>query len=180
MNLKTAGCTFVSISRGVGFLKTRMWQMYEKRCRTPRYYAAYGSNLNLVQMARRCPTAKVVGKGVLEGWRLRFRGRPGRGVATIERAKNRRVPVLIFVVQPEDERSLDRYEGWPKLYRKENVQVKMAGTSLTAFAYIMNEWRHPYEPPNSTYFGTVLGGYCMNDFNVRLLMSALINNLVSE
>ena len=75
---------------------------------------------------------------------------------------------------------MDRYEGWPKLYRKENVQVKMAGTSLTAFAYIMNEWRLPYEPPNSTYFGTVLGGYYMNDFNVRLLMSALINNLVSE
>ena len=30
-------------------------------------YIAYGSNLNLEQMARRCPTAKVIGAGTKEG-----------------------------------------------------------------------------------------------------------------
>lgn len=33
-------------------------------------YIAYGSNLNLEQMRRRCPTAELVGKTVLRGWRL--------------------------------------------------------------------------------------------------------------
>lgn len=35
--------------------------------RKPRLYVAYGSNLNLTQMAFRCPTAKVVGKGEVKG-----------------------------------------------------------------------------------------------------------------
>ena len=42
-------------------------------------YFAYGSNLNLDQMAVRCPQAGVVGKAVLEGYELAFR----RGVLTI-------------------------------------------------------------------------------------------------
>ena len=46
-------------------------------------YVAYGSNLNLEQMARRCPTAKVVGIGVLKDYQLTF-----RRVAT---KKNKRV-----------------------------------------------------------------------------------------
>ena len=43
-------------------------------------YFAYGSNINLDQMAYRCPDAKVVGPVTLEGWELLFRG---SGVATI-------------------------------------------------------------------------------------------------
>ena len=39
-----------------------------------KYYIAYGSNLNLEQMARRCPTAKVVGSTTLKNYRLMFRG----------------------------------------------------------------------------------------------------------
>jgi len=37
-----------------------------------RLYIAYGSNLNLKQMAHRCPTAKVVGTAMLHNWRLAF------------------------------------------------------------------------------------------------------------
>ena len=39
-----------------------------------RYYIAYGSNLSEVQMALRCPTAKVVGTSTLKDWRLLFNG----------------------------------------------------------------------------------------------------------
>ena len=35
-----------------------------------RLYIAYGSNLNLEQMKRRCPTAEVVGTAELKNWRL--------------------------------------------------------------------------------------------------------------
>ena len=48
------------------------------------YYFAYGSNMNLDQMAYRCPAASVVEKVKLEGYRLTFCGRgKGCGVATI-------------------------------------------------------------------------------------------------
>lgn len=48
------------------------------------YYFAYGSNMNLDQMAYRCPAASVVENVKLEGYRLTFCGRgKGSGVATI-------------------------------------------------------------------------------------------------
>ena len=39
-----------------------------------KYYLAYGSNLNVRQMMHRCPGAKPVGKMVLEGYELLFKG----------------------------------------------------------------------------------------------------------
>ena len=48
------------------------------------YYFAYGSNMNLDQMAYRCPAAFVVENVKLDGYRLTFCGRgKGSGVATI-------------------------------------------------------------------------------------------------
>ena len=35
-----------------------------------RLYIAYGSNINLEQMAYRCPNSKVVGKEMLKGYEL--------------------------------------------------------------------------------------------------------------
>ena len=37
-----------------------------------RLYFAYGSNINLEQMAVRCPAAQVVGPAVLDGYELLF------------------------------------------------------------------------------------------------------------
>ena len=142
----------------------------------PRYYVAYGSNLNLPQMKWRCPTAKVVGNDILQDWQLRFRGTPGNAVATIERMKNHTVPVLVFEVQPTDEFSLDGYEGWPTLYRKEDVTVKVDGKPVTAFVYIMNEKNHPYNQPGSYYYGVILAGYLMNDLDVAILQEAVETN----
>lgn len=39
-----------------------------------KYYLAYGSNLNIRQMALRCPTAKPVGTAVIEDYELLFKG----------------------------------------------------------------------------------------------------------
>ena len=55
-----------------------------------RLYFAYGSNINLDQMAYRCPAAQVVGPVVLEDYKLLFRGNArGNGVATIAPHKGR-------------------------------------------------------------------------------------------
>ena len=37
-------------------------------------YIAYGSNMDLEQMQRRCPEAELLGTGRLENWRLMFKG----------------------------------------------------------------------------------------------------------
>ena len=90
-----------------------------------RIYLAYGSNLNLKQMEERCPTAEVLGKGILKDYELIFRGRRKSAVATIEPLKNGKVPILLWTIEKTDEKSLDIYEGYPSFYRKEDIE-KMA------------------------------------------------------
>ena len=92
---------------------------------TGRRYIAYGSNLNRAQMALRCPDAKVVGTGEIKDYELLFRGNRNGAVATVEPKKGESVPVLIWEISPRDEFNLDRYEGYPRLYGKEMLEVEM-------------------------------------------------------
>ena len=138
-----------------------------------RLYIAYGSNLNLEQMKRRCPTAEVVGTAELKNWRLRFRGGSHSAVATIERERGFTVPVLIWWIQPGDEAALDRYEGFPFLYRKETLRLTVNGRRVYAMVYIMNEAGHPYGIPSASYFDTIREGYTSANFNADILYDAL-------
>lgn len=88
-------------------------------------YVAYGSNMNVEQMQHRCPTAKVVTSMFLEGYRLRFMGGHYSAVATIEPSDDDLVPITVWEIYPEDERNLDIYEGYPHLYRKETLKLKL-------------------------------------------------------
>lgn len=140
--------------------------------RKERLYIAYGSNLNTAQMGLRCPAAEIVGTAMLRGWRLMFRGGDGTAVATIERCQGYKVPVLIWRLQPEDERALDRYEGWPHLYRKETLRVTVDGKRRSAMAYIMNEEGHPYGIPSAGYLEVIRQGYRTAGFDRDILHSA--------
>ena len=77
-----------------------------------RFYVAYGSNLNLVQMKHRCPTARLIGTGVLNDYELQFRGQPDHSFATVEPKKGGSVPVGLWEIRSEDEDRLDLYEGF--------------------------------------------------------------------
>lgn len=77
-------------------------------------YAAYGSNINLEQMAYRCPHSTVAGTAMLKGYELQFRHH-----ATIEPNEESEVPVLLWELDSQDEKFLDCYEGEPKYYRKD-------------------------------------------------------------
>ena len=104
------------------------------------YYFAYGSNMNLDQMAYRCPAASVVEPVYLEGYRLTFCGRgKGSGVATILPEEGSRVEGVLWKITPECEKSLDFYEGYPHLYGKEPVLVQgKDGMKREVMAYTMN------------------------------------------
>lgn len=142
-------------------------------------YVAYGSNLNLKQMAYRCPTAKVLGTSEMKGWRLLFRGAREGAVATVEPYKGGSVPVLVWEITPADEAALDRYEGWPFLYRKEAVKVKLNGKTVKAMVYIMNEGR-PLGQPSCYYYSTILEGYKDAGFNLDILRKATTDSAASS
>lgn len=141
-------------------------------------YVAYGSNLNLPQMARRCPAAKPLGASVMKSWRLLFRGGRNGAVATVERHKGGIVPV-VWEITPADEAALDRYEGWPHLYRKETISVRLGGKTIKAMVYIMNEGRPPGQP-SPYYYATILKGYNDAGFDVDILRKATTDSLETE
>ncbi|UZW12584.1 gamma-glutamylcyclotransferase [Clostridium pasteurianum] len=130
-------------------------------------YIAYGSNMNLEQMAYRCPTAKVKGAGSIIGWNLVFRGNKGNAYATIEPDGNKEVPVVIWEIESSDEKALDRYEGYPRLYRKENIKAVLEGEEVEAMVYIMNG--KSIEKPSRRYYEIIRQGYIDNGIDVGVL-----------
>ena len=144
---------------------------------TFRYYLAYGSNLNLAQMQTRCPDARVAGTAELKDRRLLFKGGERGRYLTVERAEGRSVPVAVWTVSERDERSLDRYEGFPHFYYKEELEVTLreAGSgerrTVKAFVYIMHEAFRP-GPPAESYMALCREGYRDFGFDRALLDEA--------
>ena len=111
-------------------------------------YIAYGSNINLEQMAYRCPHSKVVGTSEIKDYELEF-----RGVATI-------VP--------------NKGEGYPSFYRQEKMTFEMDGKTYEGMAYLMN--RGTISPPSQQYYNTILQGYRENGLDEKYLQTALENS----
>lgn len=140
-------------------------------------YLAYGSNLDIRQMKRRCPNARVVGTAEIEDYELLFKGSKSGSYLTIEKKKGSTVPVAVWAVDENDERSLDRYEGFPSFYYKKDMRITYKGiksqTSYTAdaFVYIMHEDRK-LGIPNSYYISTCLYGYDVFGFDPKHIFKA--------
>lgn len=120
-------------------------------------YGAYGSNLNFEQMAHRCPTARFLGVGNIVGYQLEFRGR-ACGVANVVPCEGGSVPVGIWLIEPADEAALDRYEGFPRLYDKQDIPVEFGGRTTPVMFYVMAAGL-PVRLPSEEYFNTILTGY---------------------
>lgn len=133
-----------------------------------RNYLAYGSNLNKEQMAKRCPDAEILGTATLEGYELVFRD----GVANIEPMEGSSVPVLLWSITPRCEAALNRYEGYPWLYRQESVTVELNGDPVEAMVYIMNEGKS-CEKPSLPYYSIIREGYNECGFDLRILNHAV-------
>lgn len=136
-----------------------------------KYYIAYGSNLHMEQMLIRCRDAVRVGTDTLEGYKLTFRSNNRFGVANIEPAKGRKVRVGIWQISARDEKNLDRYEGFPWLYEKQEFIVRVNGIRVKAIAYVMTPG-HKIAPPAPSYLRTIRQGYKDFGFDPRPLIRA--------
>ena len=115
-------------------------------------YFAYGSNLNLFQMKRRCKDSVFLKKYELKGYKLNFRSK--YRAADIEKSKNSIVPGALFEISKSDEKKLDVYEDFPILYKK----LYFTYYNKTVMTYIMvnkTEFRYPTE----RYLNVVKRGY---------------------
>lgn len=143
-----------------------------------RNYVAYGSNLNIGQMAVRCPTARIVGTAELKDYRLMFKGSMTGSYLTVEPEKGCSVPVAVWSVTKADERALDRYEGFPAFYYKKEIELPVSGIQSgkaikkPVFVYIMHEERN-FGIPSEYYIRTCEEGYRYFGFDVCTLYDAV-------
>lgn len=139
-------------------------------------YFAYGSNMNLKQMAYRCPKAQVLGRAVLTDYSLIFRGNSkGNGVASIQPEKGARVEGVLWAVTPLCQASLDLYEGYPHLYGKEEISVHIDGKRKAGVeVYVMTE---PYQSqpamPSWYYLQEILNGCRDNGISEESIWKAV-------
>lgn len=142
-----------------------------------RYYIAYGSNLNVRQMKMRCPGATILGTTKLKNYELLFKGSKTGSYLTIEKKEGSTVPVVIWEVTESDEKSLDRYEGYPIFYYKKEMKLQYKGIrtgkrrTVDAFVYIMNE-ENPIGVPSIYYMKTCIDGYDTFYFDKNILINA--------
>lgn len=137
-------------------------------------YVAYGSNINLEQMKYRCPNSVVVGTTMLKGYELQFKYH-----ATIEPNKESEVPVLLWELDSQDENYLDKYEGYPRYYRKEKLTIDFNGNSVEAMVYVMNG-NIPLQSPSAEYYNIIEEGYKENGLDISYLETALEEAVQSE
>lgn len=98
------------------------------------YYFAYGSNMDVLQMKERCPSAKSLGVSSLGGYRFSL---DYEGVATIIPDSQNKVWGVLWEIQEDDKASLDRYEGVAShCYGPEFIVVGYGVTQVEALVYI--------------------------------------------
>ena len=137
-----------------------------------RLFAAYGAGVNRAEMAKHCPTAKLIGSAELKNYRLSFRGNKASAVATIEKAKSGSVPALLWEISPQDELALDRWVGVPELYRKSTIKVRRDGALVETLIYILISGK-PQNKPSAFYYSTLLEGYRTAGFDAEILKTAV-------
>jgi len=145
-----------------------------------KYYLAYGSNLNVEQMKKRCRDSNIVGTTILNDYRLVYKGlEDNYAYLTIEKSKGDFVPLGIYEVSFIDEIFLNYYEGYPNFYYKEYFPVDVNGNKEKAYIYIMNQ-NYEYHLPSQDYINTCMCGYEDFGFDKKILEDAFNYSLKNK
>ena len=99
-------------------------------------YAAYGSNLHPIRLSDLVPSAKLLGKGILEGKALRFhkRSKDDSGKCNIIDDDKQQVYVAVYEIDESEKPALGNAEGVGYGYRTEEVKVVGFGKCFTYIA----------------------------------------------
>ncbi len=116
-------------------------------------YFAYGSNLCVGQMKRRCPDAINPRPAVLgaHDWLINE-----RGVATVESFAGNEVHGVVWQLSDRDLAALDRAEGVPVRYRRDRLTVTTQDGVSPAWVYI--DHRVSPGPPRPGYLERIIAG----------------------
>jgi gamma-glutamylcyclotransferase (GGCT)/AIG2-like uncharacterized protein YtfP len=119
-------------------------------------YAAYGTNMDPAQMARRAPHSPQRGSGWIIGWRLTFGGDPGweGALATVVEDPLSQVFVMLYEISARDQLTLDNWEGADLgFYRKVRVRVETLDGEQLAWLYVLDAYEGGL--PSARYLGSL-------------------------
>lgn len=98
-------------------------------------YFAYGSNMNRAAMARRCPSARAIGPGILEGYKF-FVGIDGWG--SVKPSAGGTVQGVLWRLTARDIAALHAYELLHQgLYDVRHLPVRSGGKRVRAMIYLL-------------------------------------------
>ena len=130
---------------------------FSQHHRPEKLYFAFGSNLHLAQMAKRCPQSRFIGTAELHKYRFQINE---RGFANVLPSSKRGdyVEGLVYLLSQSDEASLDRSEGVPWAYRKGSLEVEVftasidhVGRAVPELAqHLLDSEQYPAQPQNSS------------------------------
>jgi len=129
-------------------------------------YFAYGSNLNHIQMKRRCKDSFFLKKINLNNFRLTFRSK--YKAADIEPKKDSKVLGGLFEISKSDEKKLDIYEDYPNLYKK----YYFSYNGKKVMTYIMAK-KTEFRFPSEKYLNIIKKGYKDCNLEITYLLKAL-------
>ena len=132
-------------------------------------YFAYGSNLHLFQMKKRCKDSLFLKKIKLTDFRLTFRSK--YRAADIEPKKNSIVPGALFEISKSDEKKLDIYEDFPNLYTK--YYFYYYGKKVMTYTMVI---KSSFRYPTEKYLNVVKKGYKDCKLESKYLKKALQPN----
>ncbi len=113
------------------------------------YYFAYGSNMSLLRLRARVPSAKRVGLYQLNDHQLRFdkASEDGSGKGNIVQAHQDRVFGAVFIIDGKEKAALDAVEGLGLGYEIKTVSVQNShGNSIEAFTYYATDINAELKP----------------------------------
>tara|TARA_B100000700_G_C14723111_1_gene704683 strand:+ start:228 stop:587 length:360 start_codon:yes stop_codon:yes gene_type:complete len=119
-------------------------------------------------MKRRCKDSIYIKKINLKNFRLTFRSK--YRAADIEPNKNSFVQGGLFEISKSDERKLDVYEDFPKLYKK--YYFSYYGKKVMTYTMVK---KSPFRFPTERYLNIVKRGYRDCKLKKQYLMKALKN-----
>lgn len=127
------------------------------------YYFAYSSNISSAQMKRRCPTARVIGTGILYGWELDFAVEAPHlqgNASGIYRAENEYVWGIVYAISKSDKEELDKIEQGGYYPLGVNIKMKNSQQHLNnVVAYIPSKPKSISKvEPDRHYIEIVLEG----------------------
>lgn len=138
-------------------------------------YFTYGSNMSVPRIIKRGISPSTGNVGILIGWELKFNKKASGGdwsFANICKKEKSIVEGIVFEITEDELNILDKFEGAPKHYKREKVNVLSRDAVIECITYIAQD-SHIVEGlfPTKEYLGFLIEGASLlsNEYKKNLL-----------